>query len=198
MTGGVVPTRASNLLAIANVQLSESLSTVRGYVCFLVPEGQKELSGLTDGKATLTEALPISGELKAGGFAQLDADGAYHQAGWKVTVHGMRLADKGTLNPPSGSKYVIVNLTVSNQSTQNLTVSSELAFAMTDENGNELTQAWFADVTDTLDAVLLPSESISGEIAFLLPDDAKVGVLRAHLNMLGEPLLIDASAYLAE
>ena len=198
LSDGVVPARATNLLAIANVQLIEPLSTMRGYLCFLVPEGQKELSGLTDGKAALAEVLPIIEKLNDGEFAQLDADGAYHQGDWKITVHGMRLADKGTLNPPSGSNYVIVNLTVSNQSTQNLTVSSELAFAMTDENANELTQAWFADVNDTLDAVLLPSESKSGDIAFLLPDGAKAKVLRVHLSMLGAPLMINASAYLSE
>ena len=196
--GGVVPTRAGSLLALANVKLGGQLPAARGYVCYLVPESLSELSGLTDGKAVLPQALPIAGELKEAGFAQLDADGAYHQAGWRVTIHGMRLADKGVLNPPAGSKYVIVNLTVSNRSTQNLTVSSELAFAMTDAQGNELTQAWFADLADTLDKTLLPSESVSGEIAFLLPDGVKPGVMRVHLNMLGEPLLIDASSYLAE
>ena len=195
---GSIPTRSSNILALVSAQLGGTLPYVRGYLCYLIPEDQTELAGLTDGKAVLAQALPIGGELKDSGFAQLDAQGAYQQAGWKITIHGMRLADKGAVNPAADSKYVIVNLTVSNQSTQNLTVSSELAFAMMDAQGNELTQAWFADLKDTLDATLLPSESVSGEIAFLLPDGQKAKVLRVHLNMLGEPLLLDASAYLAE
>ena len=195
---GVVPTRSTNMVELANVRLKGIAQTVRGYLCFLAPEGLTEVAGLTDGTAVLDAALPISGNLNALGFAQLDADGAYHQAGWKVTVHGIRLAEKGALNPPAGFRYAIISLTVSNQAMQNLTVSSELAFAMTDANGSELTQAWFAELTDTVDAVLLPSESVSGEIAFLLPDGVKAGVLRVHLNMLGEPLLIDASAYLSE
>jgi hypothetical protein len=35
-------------------------------------------------------------------------------------------------------------------------------------------------------------------VAFILPDGAKAGTLRVHLNMLGEPLFINAASYLAE
>jgi hypothetical protein len=186
------------MLALIDAQFNDRLPAVRGMICFLVPEEVNELTGLTAGK-TAVETLPITGELSKSGFAQLGTDGAYHQAGWKVTVGGMHLADKGTLaDPPAGYKYVIANVRVANGSTQNLTVSSELAFAMTDSNGNELTQAWFANLAETLDASLLPGESIKGEVAFLLPDGAKAGTLRVHLNMLGEPLLINAASYLAE
>ncbi len=196
---GIVPTRANHLLALVNAQFNDQLPAVRGKICFLVPEGLTELNGLMAGQAAIGQPLPISGELAKGRPAEMQADGAYHQAGWKVTIHGMRLADKGTLtDPPKDNRYVIVNLTVANGSTQNLVVSSELAFAMTDAQGNELTQAWFADLAETLDASLLPSESIAGEVAFLLPDGAKAGALRVHLNMLGEPLVIDTASYLAE
>ncbi len=195
---GVLPLRAGNLLAMTGARFSAQLPTVRGLICFLVPTDLNELNGLMAGQTAFSQPLPISGDLKSSAFAALEADGAYHQAGWKVTVHGMRLADKGKLaDPPSGSKYVIVNLTVNNGSTQNLLVSSELAFAMTDAQGNELTQAWFADLAETMDSSLLPGESVTGEVAFLLPDGAKAGTLRVHLNMLGQPLLIDAAGYLA-
>jgi hypothetical protein len=195
----VIPTRANQMLALINVRFNNQLPAVRGMICFLVPEDMKELTGLTGGQTTVGQKLPITGELAKNEFAKLGADGAYHQAGWKVTVSGMRLEDKGSLaDPPAGFKYVIANVTVENGSTQNLAVSSELNFAMTDSNGNELTQAWFADLAETLDASLLPGESAKGEVAFLLPDGAKAGTLRVHLNMLGEPLLIDAAGYLAE
>jgi hypothetical protein len=195
----VIPTRSSHLLTLIDTRFNDKLPAVRAMICFMVPEELKELTRLTAGQTAIDQPLPIEGELKKNEFAELREDGAYHQAGWKVTVGGMRLADKGTLaDPPAGEKYVIVNLTVGNGSTQNLTVSSELNFAMTDSNGNELTQAWFADLAETLDATLLPGESIKGEVAFLLPDGAKAGTLRVHLNMLGEPLLINAASYLAE
>ncbi len=195
----VIPTRANQMLALIDARFNDRLPAVRGMICFLVPENLKELTGLTAGQTAVDQPLPIAGELSKNEFAQLGADGAYDQAGWKVTVNGMRLADKGSLaDPPAGQKYVIVNVTVANGSTQNLTVSSELAFAMTDSNGNELTQAWFANLAETLDASLLPGESITGDVAFLLPDGLKAGTLRVHLNMLGEPLKIDAASYLAE
>ena len=195
---GVIPARAVNMLALANTRFNDKLPAVRGKLCFLVPEGLTELIGLAAGQVQLAP-LPITGELSQSGMAQLSADGAYYQAGWKVTIHSMRYADKGKLkDPPAGNRYVIVNLTLENQSTQNMTVSSELGFAMTDAQGNELSQAWFADLTETLDAALLPSESVSGEVAFLLPDRAKAGMLRVHLNMLGGPMLIDATGYLAK
>jgi hypothetical protein len=195
----IVPTRASHLLTLTGARFNDKLPAVRGMICFMVPEEMKELTGLTVNQTAIAQPLPIAGELKKNEFAELYEDGAYHQAGWKVTVGGMRLADKGTLaDPPAGNKYVIVSVTVANGSTQNLTVSSELNFAMTDTNGNELTQAWFANLAETLDATLLPSESIKGEVAFILPDGAKAGTLRVHLNMLGEPLFINAASYLAE
>jgi len=195
----VIPTRANNLLALINARFNDQLPYIRGKICFLVPEKWTELTGLAVGQLAINQQLPISGDLKKKDLAELDEDGAYHQAGWKATIQGMRLADKGKLaDPPAGNKYVIVSLTVANQSTQNLSVSSELAFAMTDTQGNELTQAWFADLADTLDASMLPSESIKGEVAFLLPDGAQAGTFRVHLNMLGEPLLIDAAGYLAK
>lgn len=196
---GIIPTRANQLLALIGAQFNDQLPNVRGMICFLVPDDLTELNGLVAGQAAISQPLPISGEIKAHEPAEIQADGAYYQAGWKVTVHGIRLTDKGTLvDPPKKNKYAIVNLTVANESTQNLAVSSEMAFAMTDTKGNELTQAWFADLAETLDALLLPSESITGEVAFLLPDGAKAGTLRVHLNMLGEPLEIDAAGYLAE
>ncbi len=196
---GIIPTRAYNMLALMNVRFSEHLQATRGKICFLVPEGLTELTGLRFGQTAMDQPLLIGRELTRSGLTAPEEDGAYQQAGWKVTIHGMRLTDKGTLaDPPAGSKYVIVNLTVDNKSTQNLTVSSELGFAMTDHQGNELTQAWFADLAETLDASLLPSESVTGEVAFLLPDGAKAGMLRVHLNMLGEPLIIDTALYLAE
>ncbi len=195
----VVPARSSNMLALINAGFGEKMPFARGYVCFLVPDDLTKVSELMAGKILVSQAIPIGGAVKETGYAKPNADGAYQQAGWKITIHDMELADKGTLaDPPAGYQYVMVNLTVANQGTQNLTVSSELAFAMTDESGNELAQAWFADLTETLDASLLPSESVSGKIAFLLPEGAKVGALRIHLNMLGEPLLIDAADYLAE
>ncbi len=196
---GIIPARAINMLALVNARFNDQLPAARGKLCFLVPEELTELTGLMAGQVTLDQPLPITGELGQSGMAQRSADGSYYQAGWKVTVNGMRLSDKGTLkDPPAGNRYVIVNLTLFNQSTQNLTVSSELGFAMTDARGNELTQAWFADLSETLDAALLPSESVSGEVAFLLPDGARAGILRVHLNMLGEPLQIDTAGYLAE
>ncbi len=196
---GIVPVRAHNMLAAMNVRFNDQLPAVRGRLCFLVPEGWTQLTGLTAGETPIGLPLPVTGEMPSGGMAQLNTDGAYDQAGWKVTIHGMRLSDKGKLaDPPAGSRYATVNLTLANASTQNLKVSSELAFAMTDGDGNELVQAWFADLNETLDASLLPGESITGEVAFLLPDDAKAGVFRVHLNMLGEPLLIDAAGYLAQ
>jgi hypothetical protein len=195
----VIPTRANHMLTLIDARFNDQLPSVRGMICFLVPEDMKELIGLMAGETTVDQKLPITGELEKSEFAPLGEDGAYHQAGWKVTVSGIRLADKGTpADPPAGYKYVIANVTVANDSTQNLTVSSELAFAMTDSNGNELNQAWFANLKDTLDASLLPGESVKGEVAFLLPDGAKAGTLRVHLNMLGEPILIDAASYLAE
>lgn len=195
----VIPTRANHMLTLIDARFNDQLPAVRGMICFLVPDEMKELAGLAAGRTAVEQPLPITGEFSKNEFAQLGADGAYHQAGWKVTVSGMRLADKGTLaDPPAGQKYVIANVTVANASTQNLTVSSELAFAMTDLNGNELTQAWFANLAETLDATLLPGESVTGDVAFLLPDGAKAGTLRVHLNMLGEPLKIDAASYLAE
>lgn len=195
----VIPTRANHMLALTGARLSGKLPSVRGMICFLVPEDMKELTGLTAGQALVGQPLPITGELTKTEFALLGEDGAYHQAGWKVTVSGIRLAGKGTLaDPPAGYTYVIANVTVANDSTQNLTVSSELAFAMTDSNGNELNQAWFANLADTMDSSLLPGESVKGEVAFLLPDGAKAGTLRVHLNMLGEPIMINAASYLAE
>jgi hypothetical protein len=194
----VIPTRANQMLALIDARFNDRLPSVRGMICFLVPEELNELGGLIAGQ-TIFEPMPITGELTKSLFAPLGEDGAYHQAGWNVTVGGIRLADKGTLaDPPAGYKYVIVNVTVANGSTQNLIVSSELNFAMTDSNGNELTQAWFANLAETLDASLLPGESVKGDVAFLLPDGAKAGTLRVHLNMLGEPLIIDAASYLAE
>lgn len=196
---GLIPTRAAGLLASLPLKMNEQLPSVRGKIVFLVPEGITEVTGLQVNGAEIPQALPITGNEAESGPAQPGADGAYHQAGWKITINSARVADKGTLaNPPEGSRYVIVSLTVDNGSTLNLSVSGELSFAMTDEQGNELNQAWFADIGQSLDASLMPTQSVTGEVAFVLPEGAKPGDLRVHLNMLGEPLMIPVAGYITE
>lgn len=194
----LTPTRATGLLSSLPLRLNAQWPSVRGKICFLVPEDTTELTGLAVGGISLDQKLPI-GESEASANAQPDADGAYSQGGWKIILHGMRIVSKGTLaDPPSGSQYLIVNLTVMNGSTRNIDVSSEVNFSMTDEKGNELTQAWFADLKDTLDTALMPTQSVTGEVAFILPDGTKPGDFRVHLSMLGEPLLIPTAGYIAQ
>ncbi len=196
---GLIPTRAAGLLTLLPVKMNEQLPSVRGKIVFLVKEAATEIAGLQVNGVQIPQALPITGDELVSDPKQPEADGAYHQAGWKITINSVRVADKGTLaNPPEGARYVIVNLTVDNESTMNLSVSGELNFAMTDEAGNELTQNWFADLGQSLDAELLPTQSVTGEVAFVLPSGIKPGDLRVHLNMLGEPLMIPMAGYITE
>ena len=196
---GLIPTRAAGLLMSLPVKMNEQMPFVRGKIVFLVKETATEIAGLQVNGTDISQALPITGDEPVSGLQQPGEDGAYHQAGWEITINSARIADKGTLaNPPEGSRYLIVNLTVDNKSTQNLSVSGELSFAMTDEQGNELTQNWFADLGQSLDANLLPTQSVTGEVAFVLPNGLKPGNLRVHLSMLGEPLMIPMAGYITE
>ncbi len=195
----LIPTRGTNMLLLAGLRLGGLVPAVRGRLCFLVPREWTELAGFRLGDVSYDQSLPLAGELTQSAFAVPGQDGTYTQGGWKVAVNGMKLAQKGDLaDPPSGYKYILVNVTLTNTAVQKMTVSSELAFAMTDDQGNELAQAWFADSGETVDTSLSFDKSVTGEVAFLLPDGAKAGAFRVHLTMLGEPLVIDPAKYLTE
>ncbi len=191
------PIRAAGLLSNAYTGMNELFCEAQGKLCFLAPENAEEISGIVIDGQKIQISLPLQEKSQQGVYAAAVNGSTYQQASWKVTVHSVRFDEDGKLAaPPVGSKYMIVNLTVENGSFSRLILSSELAFAMLDDHGAELPHAWFADLNGTLDAEMAPLSSITGEVAFVVDDEAKVDALRVHLNMLGEPFLIPIAEYI--
>ncbi len=151
------------------ILLNDKLPSVRARVQINAPEDDTEVILSLYGA---TQTLTIQGEeFYPGVVSNADMDGYYSQAECKVKVNGIRLDDQEDLAAlPEGSHYMIANISVKNRSILDLTLSKALPFAMTDEHGNELAQAWFTDGDLTLDTVFKPAQSITGEIAFVLPD----------------------------
>jgi hypothetical protein len=180
-----------------HVLLNDELPFVRTRVQFNVPENDTEVILSFNGAA---QTLAIQGEeFYPGSVPFPDIDGYYPQAEWKVKVNGIHQDDKGDLPAlPKGSHYMIADITVKNRSVLNSTFPKEMPFSLTDEDGHDLAQAWLTNSDRTLDTVLTPDQSITGEVAFVLPVGVTPEYLRVYLSTLDAPILILVSKYLTE
>lgn len=97
------------------------------------------------------------------------------QSGVDIRVYSIKYDDVGTypFTPPKSSKFVIVRLSVSNNSSRDFNFAPVLQTYLTDRAGHQY-QMSPATLTDPIDAGLIaPKQSRTGSLSYLVPINAK-------------------------
>lgn len=111
----------------------------------------------------------------------------------KMTVNSVRTERSGIVDPQSGMEYLILNLTFDNGTQDPQTISSLMLFSLKDAAGKEYTIALGARVNpqiegavgsggsgtsgDTGTGTAPPGGTLTGEIGYEIPQDAKSLIL---------------------
>lgn len=105
---------------------------------------------------------------------------------FNYTVHGIREVKGNELfKPESGKKWVAVEVTIENKSSEPQAVSSLLGFTLQDSEGYNYNVALLpVDLKGSLDGEIAPGRKMRGEVAFEIPKEAK-----------GLELVIDANVF---
>lgn len=94
--------------------------------------------------------------------------------GVEVTLNGVRTDKKGgTFLTPDNDQYVIANVTVKNNTDEEVNVSSIANFSLFDDASYEYNITITEDMKGNLDGKILPGRSMRGEVAFDVPFSAK-------------------------
>ena len=86
---------------------------------------------------------------------------------YSVTLNGARYSTIGMLgSEPSYDKYLVLDVTVENGSSEELSVSSLLMMELQGSDARRYDIAIFAETASRLDGTVLPQGQIRGEVAF--------------------------------
>ena len=88
-----------------------------------------------------------------------------------LTVNDVQRTTDGNLPPSAGNEYLMINLTVENKSTEDLTLSGLLSFALLDSAGKDQTFAIGAKYTNMFDTVtggngIKAGQKVTGQLGY--------------------------------
>ena len=107
-----------------------------------------------------------------------------------ITLNGLRESEGDDYKKPQdGNMFKVVDLTVKNNGTEQVVISSALSFALTDDQEVQYTPAISSDV-QTLDGTIAPGEELKGEISYEVAKDAK----GLQLSF-GDPMKMDRAVW---
>jgi hypothetical protein len=91
--------------------------------------------------------------------------------GYSITLNGARYSTTGILgSEPSNDKFLIVDLTIQNDSTEELNVSTLLLMELQGSDSRRYDIAIFAETVSPIDGSVPPQGQVNGEVAFDVKD----------------------------
>ena len=86
---------------------------------------------------------------------------------YSITLNGARYSTVGLLgSEPTNDKYLVLDVTIENNSTEELSVSTLLMMELQGSDSRRYDIAIFAETVSPLDGTVAPQGQISGEVAF--------------------------------
>lgn len=142
----------------------------------------------TDGQATSSSSQP-----SAATTPEADSDAEMHQVGDTVTmgdlehtVHAVRYsAGDEITSPESGTEWLVLDVEVTNNSSNSQAISSLMMWALNDPENRSADVAMTGDERGNLDGELGPGRSMRGEIAYTVNPDHKLWELIFSPEVLG-------------
>ena len=90
----------------------------------------------------------------------------------QITVHGVRRAQSGLVDPEPGTVYLLVEATIENLAAAETTISSLLQMDVRDSEGRVYDITIGAETAGSLDGTVLARDKVRGEVAFAVPASA--------------------------
>jgi flagellar basal body-associated protein FliL len=89
---------------------------------------------------------------------------------WSVTVNSVRKSTGDDISQPkNGNTFIIVNVTLKNISSSNLTASSGLMFQLKDQTGQIYTEQFTSFAKSAPDGTVSPGSLLRGELVYEVP-----------------------------
>lgn len=105
-----------------------------------------------------------------------------------LTLNSVRRGEPGLLSPGAGNEYLIVNITVANNTNEVQLVSSLLNFSVQNPEGQEHSQSFATGIETPLDGDVPANGELTGEIGYEVPEGSTGLVLTFEPLFGGGPL----------
>ncbi|HEY7127688.1 MAG TPA: DUF4352 domain-containing protein [Ktedonobacterales bacterium] len=168
-------------------------------VLFLVPLFIAACGGTDSGNGGTANAAPTATSAPAAtplpghhGVGEQVAVGTT----WMVTVNGVKTSKGGSFSTPdAGNIYLVVDVTVTNVSSEKQPVSSLLSFTLKDTAGKEYDESIAPDVGKPPDGDVEANNQLKGQLVYEVPTDQKLFNLTFISDLLGTDMAVwDLSA----
>lgn len=98
----------------------------------------------------------------------------------EVVINSAQQTNEGLVAPEEGKAYFVIDATITNTGDKKENISSILMFELKDAEGRNKDMAFGVDTNGSLDGEILPSEKLTGQLAYEV--DAE-GELNLYINL---------------
>jgi len=168
-------TREISKVVLGTVLASAFLLGISGCIVVENPDGTGALSSSPDIGASSQEATQDSGEPEAANKpASSDVAGMGDTitiSNVDFTLNSAEASTEGQLaTSPDEDMFLILDLTVVNNSSDEIALSSILSFSLKGSDSYEYDLALFVETKGSLDTTVAPGSTVRGQIAFDVPE----------------------------
>ena len=168
-------TREISKVVLGTVLASAFLLSISGCIVVENPDGTGALSSSPDIGASSQEATQDSGEPEAANKpASSDVAGMGDTitiSNVDFTLNSAEASTEGQLaTSPDEDMFLILDLTVVNNSSDEIALSSIMSFSLKGSDSYEYDLALFVETKGSLDTTVAPGSTVRGQIAFDVPE----------------------------
>jgi len=168
-------TKEISKVVLGTVLASAFLLGISGCIVVENPDGTGALSSSPDIGASSQEATQDSGEPEAANKpASSDVAGVGDTitiSNVDFTLNSAEASTEGQLaTSPDEDMFLILDLTVVNNSSDEIALSSILSFSLKGSDSYEYDLAFFVETKGSLDTTVAPGSTVRGQIAFDVPE----------------------------
>jgi len=168
-------TKEISKVVLGTVLASAFLLGISGCIVVENPDGTGALSSSPDIGASSQEATQDSGEPEAANKpASSDVAGMGDTitiSNVDFTLNSAEASTEGQLaTSPDEDMFLILDLTVVNNSSDEIALSSILSFSLKGSDSYEYDLAFFVETKGSLDTTVAPGSTVRGQIAFDVPE----------------------------
>jgi len=168
-------TKEISKVVLGTVLASAFLLGISGCIVVENPDGTGALSSSPDIGASSQEATQDSGEPEAANKpASSDVAGVGDTitiSNVDFTLNSAEASTEGQLaTSPDEDMFLILDLTVVNNSSDEIALSSILSFSLKGSDSYEYDLALFVETKGSLDTTVAPGSTVRGQIAFDVPE----------------------------
>jgi len=168
-------TKELSKVVLGTVLASAFLLSISGCIVVENPDGTGALSSSPDIGASSQEATQDSGEPEAANKpASSDVAGMGDTitiSNVDFTLNSAEASTEGQLaTSPDEDMFLILDLTVVNNSSDEIALSSILSFSLKGSDSYEYDLALFVETKGSLDTTVAPGSTVRGQIAFDVPE----------------------------